>query len=62
MMVAGVQEGDVETQCRASLALCMLLLLKQHLKGTYGLTTERITNFNPGVFSTSARALCVLAP
>ncbi|BDA45698.1 Nipped-B-like protein [Coccomyxa sp. Obi] len=46
------QEGDVETQCRASLALCMLLLLKQHLKSAYGLTTERITNFNPGLAET----------
>ncbi|CAL8470720.1 g10262 [Coccomyxa elongata] len=46
------QEGDVERQCTASLALSMLLLLKQHLKSIYGLTTERITNFNPGVAET----------
>ncbi len=40
----------MERQCTASLALSMLLLLKQHLKSIYGLTTERITNFNPGVY------------
>ena len=44
----GAQDGDVKRECTASLALSMLLLLKQHLKSTYGLTTDRITNFNPG--------------
>lgn len=38
----------MKRECTASLALSMLLLLKQHLKSTYGLTTDRITNFNPG--------------
>lgn len=38
----------MQTECRASLALSMLLLLKQHLKSVHGLTTDRIANFNPG--------------
>ena len=35
-------------ECRASLALCMLLLLKQRLKSVYSLSPERIASFNPG--------------
>ena len=41
-------EGDVRRECTASLAICMLLLLKQHLKAAYSLTNERISSFNPG--------------
>ena len=41
-------EGDVRMECTASLAMCMLLLLKQHLKAAYSLTNERISSFNPG--------------
>ena len=39
----------MERQCAASLALSMLLLLKQHLRAAYGLTPERIAAFHPGV-------------
>ena len=35
-------------ECTASLALCMLLLLKQHLRAAYSLASERISSFNPG--------------
>ena len=35
-------------ECTASMALCMLLLLKLRLKTVYSLSPERITSFNPG--------------
>lgn len=41
-------EGDVGRECTASLALSMLLLLKQHLKAAYSMSPERIATFNPG--------------
>ena len=41
--------GDAKRECNASLAMCMLLLLKRHLKAAYSLTNERITSFNPGL-------------
>ncbi len=45
---AAEREGDVVRECTASLALCMLLLLKQHLTSAYSLSPERIASFNPG--------------
>ena len=45
---AAESEGDAVRECRASLALCMLLLLKQRLKSVYSLSPERIASFNPG--------------
>ena len=48
---ASKQEGEVRRECTASLALCMLLRLKQHLKAAYSLTSERISSFNPGWLS-----------
>lgn len=41
-------EGDVRRECTASIALSMLLLLKQHLKSAYSMPPERIASFNPG--------------
>ena len=43
-----VHEGDVRRECTASIALSMLLLLKQHLKAAYSMPPERIASFNPG--------------
>ena len=43
-----VHEGDVRRECTASIALSMLLLLKQHLKSAYSMPPERIASFNPG--------------
>ena len=45
-------EGDGRRECTASLAMCMLLLLKQHVKAAYSLTNERISSFNPGLLLT----------
>jgi hypothetical protein len=45
---AADREGDAMQECTASLALCMLLLLKLQLKSAYSLSPERITSFNPG--------------
>ena len=33
--------------CRASVALSMLLLLKDYLKKAYSLSTERVASFGP---------------
>ncbi len=45
--------------------MCMLLLLKQHLKAAYSLTNERISSFNPGqllITSVSSTSLVAMSP
>lgn len=36
-----------QAECKASLALTMLLMLKQFLKATYNMSEERIAAFSP---------------
>ena len=42
-----IDKAGPEAACSASLALTMLLLLKDFLKETYGMSDERIAAFSP---------------
>lgn len=44
-----VDKAGPEAACTASLALTMLLLLKEFLKETYGMSDDRITAFSPDI-------------
>ena len=55
-------QEEVTRQCDASLALSMLLLLKQHLRGAYALTSERVAAFNPSEAQVHASVVNGLFP
>ncbi|KAK9829724.1 hypothetical protein WJX72_007528 [[Myrmecia] bisecta] len=45
----GASSSSVRAECKASLAVSMLLMLKQYLKDAYSMTNERIAAFNPSL-------------
>lgn len=49
MQLPKVDKAGPEAACTASLALTMLLLLKEFLKETYGMLNERIAAFSPDI-------------
>eukprot|EP00887_Chlorella_sp_A99_P005943 scaffold29.g5943.t1 len=61
-LAASSAAAALEAQCKASLALSMLLVLKDYLKKAYGLTAERIAAFGGAGEKRKAEERQVVAP